>query len=211
MVEVESLGFSKVFLTTVPNRSRETLFPLICEHVLPRTLIISDERKGYTPLDVMPDYTHLAVNQSIQFKDTQTGACTNKIEGLWSHLRCSFTRTGVKEGFNEDYLAAFIVKNQQYYSFPEMLKLVTFYKPTPPPETAQLKQDGTEGLMQQDDSIHTSRTVSQGSSTAVTTEIEGSSDTKDDSDTVHSADDISNSIPVIGTFREEDDSQSGQE
>ena len=34
----------------------------------------------------MSDYYHISVNHSKLFKDPETGACTNKMEGAWAHL-----------------------------------------------------------------------------------------------------------------------------
>lgn len=47
---------------------------------------MSDCWKAYARLGNF-DYTHLTVNHSKNFKDPKTGACTNKIEGLWRHAK----------------------------------------------------------------------------------------------------------------------------
>lgn len=130
MVEVEAAGFSKILLTRVEDRTRWSLIPIICKHVLPGTTIVSDEWSVYKTLDIMSDYHHISVNHSKTFKDPETGACTNKIEGAWAHLRRSFPSTGIRERFIEDYLASFIMRNKGILTFIDFAKLIVFYKNT---------------------------------------------------------------------------------
>ena len=127
MVEVEAAGFSKILLTRVNDRSRWSLIPIICKHVLPGTTIVSDEWSVYKTLDIMADYHHITVNHSKTFKDPITGACTNKTEGAWAHLRRSFPSSGIHERFIEDYLAAFIMRNLQILNFIDFAKLIILY------------------------------------------------------------------------------------
>ena len=103
-IDSNSPKFSNLFLMMVPDRTARTLIPIICQHVLPGTTIISDEWKAYSPLDIMSEYEHLTVNHSETFLDRTTGACTNKIEGVWSHLR----RFLPQSGFNEKNIPAFL-------------------------------------------------------------------------------------------------------
>ena len=128
MVEEEADGFTKLLLTTVPDRSMWTLIPLICRHCLPGSTIVSDEWAAYRSLDVMAEFQHITVNHSKEFKNTETGACTNKIEGVWSHIRRYFPVTGVREKFIEDYLASFIVRHQAGFTFEQFVQGVTMYK-----------------------------------------------------------------------------------
>lgn len=78
-------GSGKCFMFPVETRDRQTLMTIIKEWILPGTCMMSDFWKSY---DSLPSegYEHLKVNHSIQFKDPETGACTNGIEGSWSAL-----------------------------------------------------------------------------------------------------------------------------
>ena len=127
MVEVEAAGFSKILLTRVEDRTRWSLIPVICKHVLRGTTIVSDEWSAYKTLDIMSDYHRISVNHSKTFKDPETGACTNKIEGAWAHLRRSFPSTGIRERFIEDYLASFIMSNKRILTFIDFAKVIVFY------------------------------------------------------------------------------------
>ena len=130
MVEEDSPGFKHLLLTVVPNRSMWVLIPIIAHHVLPGSTIISDEWRGYSCLDYFADYQHETVNHSEEFKNHETGANTNKIEGVWSHLRRFFPVTGVREAAIEDYLASFIVRHQGIMTYETFVRELSKYKPT---------------------------------------------------------------------------------
>ncbi|KAI9552605.1 hypothetical protein GHT06_020470 [Daphnia sinensis] len=66
---VES-GSGKCFLVVVPDRSADTLLDIIKEWILPGSIIREHN-----------EYIHLKVNHSLNFKDSETGAYTNPIEG----------------------------------------------------------------------------------------------------------------------------------
>ena len=79
-------GRSLVF--RVPNRSRETLVTgLVRELVEPGTFIIYDEFSPYFKLKDVGEYIYLMVNHSENFVDPYTGAHSNTIEGVWSHVK----------------------------------------------------------------------------------------------------------------------------
>jgi hypothetical protein len=42
-------------------------------------------------------YTHLKVNHSVNYKDPETGAHTNTIEGSWLHAKKSLPEYGTKK------------------------------------------------------------------------------------------------------------------
>ena len=129
MVESDSPGFSRLLLTVVPDRTMRTLIPIIHHHILPGTTIISDEWRAYSCLDLFSEYRHLTVNHSQQFRDPISGANTNKIEGVWAHIRRYFPRSGVREDSIEDYLGSFIVRHQGILDFENFVKRLSCYIP----------------------------------------------------------------------------------
>ena len=115
-----------LFITRVENRSAWTLIPLICEHILPGTTVISDEWRAYSCLEIL-GYQHITVNHSEHFIDPSTGACTNLIESIWSKLRRSFPVTGIKERFIDDYICSFVENKRNPLTFIDFMKKITFY------------------------------------------------------------------------------------
>lgn len=53
-------------------------------------------------------YQHLTVNHSIQFKNPETGAHTNNVEGMWRHAKASMTQYSRKKHFYAGYLAKYM-------------------------------------------------------------------------------------------------------
>ena len=80
LVGVERTTASKIFLRILPDRTAHTLEQMITRHVSPGSTIITDCWRGYNSLESL-GYTHLKVNHSETFKDSETGACTNTVEG----------------------------------------------------------------------------------------------------------------------------------
>ena len=74
-------------------------------------------------------WLHETVNHSVEFKNPENGANTNKSEGVWSHRR-SFTVIGVREAAIEDYLASFIVRHQGIMTYETFVRELAQYKPT---------------------------------------------------------------------------------
>ena len=75
-----------MFLVSIPDRTQETLETMIKRWVLPQTIIITDSWKSYAHLDELGFY-HYEVNHSQNFVSPQTGAHTQRIEGMWRWLR----------------------------------------------------------------------------------------------------------------------------
>ena len=76
----------RCFFEIVENRSTKTLIPLIKKYIKPGTQIISDCWKAYSSLE-KEGYTHLTVNHSKEFKNPETGACTNLVESTWHAVK----------------------------------------------------------------------------------------------------------------------------
>ena len=74
------------FMIPVESRSKEVLLCIIKHFILPGTTIISDCWKSY---DCLKDegFVHMQVNHSLTFRDPDTGAHTNNIEGSWRHAK----------------------------------------------------------------------------------------------------------------------------
>lgn len=116
----------RFWMIRVPNRKAETLIPLIQANIIPGSIIISDEWRAYASLSKL-GYTHQTVCHKRTFKDPLTGACTNRIEGLWGEFRRSLPSTGIKDKFIDDYIATFISRKIDSISFELFVKTVGFY------------------------------------------------------------------------------------
>jgi transposase-like protein len=86
VVGIERQEKGKVFLVPVRDRSADTLHDIIKRHILPGTTINTDLWRGYRGLEEL-GMVHQAVNHSEAFKDPETFACTNTVEGLNSGLK----------------------------------------------------------------------------------------------------------------------------
>ena len=83
---VERANTERRFFVRVPDRSASTLHRLIHKYIHPGSIIVSDMWKGYSGL-VELGFSHFTVNHSQHFRDPETGANTNTIEGCWNGLK----------------------------------------------------------------------------------------------------------------------------
>lgn len=65
---------------------RSTLFPHICEHVAPGSIINTDELNSYKSISLR-GYRHQTVNHRAGRYVSDHGATVNSIEGFWSQLK----------------------------------------------------------------------------------------------------------------------------
>jgi hypothetical protein len=85
---VERTAERKIFLIPVEDRSSATISSIVSTHVRPGSVILTDLWKGYACIQKEFDvYDHITVNHSMHFKDPDTGAHTNTIEGTWNGLK----------------------------------------------------------------------------------------------------------------------------
>lgn len=103
----ETKDTSKVFMVPVANRKKTTLLPLIEKWIAKGSVIHSDCWKAYSDIPKL-GYTHLTVNHSKEFKNKETGACTNSIESDWRHAKVSMPKYGVHKYLHYGYLAEFM-------------------------------------------------------------------------------------------------------
>ena len=99
-------------LKQVPsNRNRSMLIPIIEKHCVDGTIFGSDSWKAYGKLDEniqLEDCLHFPVNHSQNYVDPQTGAHTQTIEGLWSHVKNFLPVRGMKPHDLSSYLGWFM-------------------------------------------------------------------------------------------------------
>ena len=80
------INSGKCHLEYVPERSRETLFPIIRRHVAPNTEIHSEEAAVYITLN-QEGYIHKTVKHKDYYVNPVDGTHTNNIENFWKHLK----------------------------------------------------------------------------------------------------------------------------
>jgi transposase-like protein len=113
----------RCFFEVVSDRSAATLIPIIQKYVEPDTTIHSDCWKAYSSLE-KEGYIHLTVNHSIEFRNKDTGACTNLIESTWNAVKKSLPKTGTQKHFYDGYLVEYCVRKKYLHSVDD--KFLTF-------------------------------------------------------------------------------------
>lgn len=124
------------FMVPVERRDKETLLPIIKNWILPGTTIMSDCWKAY---DCLTDegYMHQKVNHSIEFVDSQSGACTNRIEASWNAAKRTIEASGRRKQFYHGYLSKYMFQKrcqlQKLDQFKEFMKAAgKLYDPKKP-------------------------------------------------------------------------------
>ena len=73
-------------MVAVPDRTAATLLPIIAQHVLPGSRIITDGWRAYNQLA-----QHDVVNHQLHFVDPNDPTLhTNTIEGAWANIKAKF-------------------------------------------------------------------------------------------------------------------------
>lgn len=72
------------YMCVVPNRSENTLLPIIESVVLPETTIWSDSWAAYRNISSVLGFSHQMVNHRYNFVDPVTGVHTQNVESYWS-------------------------------------------------------------------------------------------------------------------------------
>jgi transposase len=94
----------QVIAVTVPNVDKLTLLPQVKKHVLPASIVYTDEMSAYDPL-IDNGYKHHRINHSEKIY-ISGDVHTNTIEGFWSLLKRSIG--GVYHSVSEKYLQGYI-------------------------------------------------------------------------------------------------------
>lgn len=92
-----------VIAKVVTERSKESMLPVIYEHVAPDSVVMTDELNIYSAID--GDFKHHSVNHSAkQFVNGM--AHTNGIENFWSHLKRGID--GIYHSISKEHLQSYI-------------------------------------------------------------------------------------------------------
>jgi len=74
---------------------------------------------------------YLTVNHSIEFKNKETGACTNQIESTWNAVKRSFPKSGSQKHLYDSYLVEYCIRKKylketddKFITFLELIKQV---------------------------------------------------------------------------------------
>src|SRR5690606_30560966 len=85
-----------VITRVVPNRKRNTLLPLIQEHVLPHSEVHTDEHVSYLTIRAFNSYGHKSVtHRDGEYVCRKTGATVNGIESFWAQLKRGINGTHI--------------------------------------------------------------------------------------------------------------------
>ena len=119
------------FALQVPDRTAETLLPLIQEYIAPQSIIHSDCWPAYNEIKSLPEgYKHFTVNHSKNFVDPKTGSHTQTIERMWRGLKRVKRRyEGVSREDIDDHISEYLWRKkkgvQHRNAFPEAIKLIS--------------------------------------------------------------------------------------
>ena len=74
-------------ICTVPNRTRETLLPIILKYVPVGTIVFTDSARVYNCLSDL-GYRHFTVNHSVgEYVNRFNNATTNHVESVWQKVK----------------------------------------------------------------------------------------------------------------------------
>ncbi|VDK43815.1 unnamed protein product [Anisakis simplex] len=100
-VDVES---GDCFLVRVSDRSAATLLPIIQEHILPGTTVVSDDWATYRQLQSVQ-----SPNSMFNFVNPETYACMNRNESLWHKFKSSHkSRYGTHRSLLSAYVEEYV-------------------------------------------------------------------------------------------------------
>ena len=100
--QTPALGYMEI----VPDQSAATLLPIIQAHILPGTIIHSDEWAAYQRVASLPNVSaYHSVNHSIEFVNSATGTHTQNVESYWNKSKIRFR---AMKGCHADMLLSYI-------------------------------------------------------------------------------------------------------
>lgn len=99
----------KMFMVSVPNRTKETLLMILEKYIEKETTIYSDCWSAYQTEDFEKyGWKHEKVNHSKHFKDPETGVHTNTIESNWRSTKASLPKYGTVKNLYDTYFSEYM-------------------------------------------------------------------------------------------------------
>jgi transposase len=95
----------RVVALTVPDTTAKTLCGTVCEYVLPKSTVFTDELASYNTVSRGRRYTHHRINHSSKVY-VQGNVHTNTIEGFWSLVKRGIG--GVYHQVSQKYLQSYL-------------------------------------------------------------------------------------------------------
>ena len=107
----------------VPDRTAQTLLPIICRHLRSGSIVYSDQWAAYNNVQQLQPVTQReSVNHSLHFVDPVTGVHTQNVESYWNRVKGKFKRMkGVHESMLNSYLDEFMWRERHGRSAPTAL------------------------------------------------------------------------------------------
>ena len=103
-------GSPRMFLSILERRDAASISATLKRWVPPGSIICTDAFAGYVDLESL-GYSHFDVNHKQNFVDALTKAHSERIEGLWHHLRRSvLPGTGAKSEDLSFFLSVYLVR-----------------------------------------------------------------------------------------------------
>lgn len=109
---IERTAESRVFCVQVDSRDSESLREVIRQNVVEGSEVWTDGWKGYNGIAESCGVRHSTVNHSKNFKDPETGVCTNGVEGLNGALKAAVTPRHRTDRYASSCIAEFIWKRE---------------------------------------------------------------------------------------------------
>lgn len=108
---VERTDKKSIRLKRIDKRDMNNIDDIIKKFVKQKTIIYSDEWRGYNNL-INIEYDHFTVNHSKHYKDPITGVHTNTIEGNWSAIKRTIPFKYRNEKYIDIFLNKFMLKRE---------------------------------------------------------------------------------------------------
>ena len=90
----------------VERRNAATLLPIIQNHVLPGSIVRTDEWAAYNRISSIPGVAaHQTVNHSLHFVDPATHVHTQNVESYWNRVKTKLKRM---KGCTRDQLPSYL-------------------------------------------------------------------------------------------------------
>ena len=126
--EKPSLKPARGYMEIVPDRSKETLLPIIGRICRPGTEIHSDEWGAYRPIQEKLGFQHKTVNHSACFVNPDDGLHTQNIESYWAkHKHMLKSMKEIKRGRLPMYLQGCtwrdMVENHAFLNFLKLIEI----------------------------------------------------------------------------------------